>query len=43
VLAALVARNLVVETVDPKHTQRRIYRLPDMGDEPRQTTQNPAT
>jgi hypothetical protein len=43
VLGALVARNLIVETVDPKHRQRLIYRLPDMGDEPRQTASNPAT
>jgi hypothetical protein len=42
-LAALVARNLIVETVGPQHSQRRIYRLPDMGDEPRQTPSNPAT
>ena len=42
-LAALVARKLLVEAVDPKHKTRRIYRLPDMGDEPRQNPPKPAT
>ena len=32
----------VVEFTDPSHRQRLLYRLPDMVDEPRQTTPNPA-
>jgi hypothetical protein len=42
VLDKLVRSKRVVESVDPKHKQRLVYRLPDIADEPRQTSPNPA-
>jgi len=41
ILDKLVNQKRVVESVDPKHKQRLVYRLPDIGDEPRQTSSNP--
>ena len=42
VLRDLVGRAKVLEIPDPSHKQRRLYRLPDMADQPRQTAPNPA-
>jgi hypothetical protein len=42
-LEALAARNRVIEFPDPGHRQRKLYRLPDIADEPRQTSPNLAT
>ena len=41
-LEALTAKGKAVEFPDPSHRQRKLYRLPDMVDEPRQTPPNPA-
>lgn len=38
----LVRDGKVIESPDPAHIQRKIYRLRDMADEPRQTTPNHA-
>lgn len=41
-LEALTAGGRVIEFPDPSHKQRKLYRLPDIADEPRQTLPNPA-
>lgn len=41
-LDALVTKGKVIEFPDPSHRQRKLYRLPDIADEPRQTAPNPA-
>lgn len=40
-LDALVFKERVIEFPDPKHKQRKLYRVPDMADGPRQTPPNP--
>jgi hypothetical protein len=42
-LDALVNKGKVLKFADPKHSQKLLYRLPDMADEPSQTPPNPAT
>lgn len=41
-LEAMLSRGRVIEFPDPGHKQRKLYRLPDIADEPRQTPPNPA-
>lgn len=41
-LKGLVAKGMVIETSDPSHSQRLVYRLADAIGEPRQTSPNPA-
>lgn len=31
-LTALAAKDKVIESIDPNHKQRKLYRLPDIGD-----------
>jgi len=40
-LEALTAKDKVIEFPDPTHKQRKFYRMPDIADEPRQTSPNP--
>lgn len=41
-LESLVKLGLVIEALDPTHSQRLVYRLAEPIDEPRQTSPNPA-
>jgi hypothetical protein len=41
-LESLVKRGMVIETTDPTHSQRLVYRVAEPIDEPRQTLPNPA-
>jgi hypothetical protein len=41
-LAGLVAKKMVIESPDPAHRQKLVYRLADAVDEPRETSPNPA-
>ena len=41
-LKPLVRKGKVLEFASPTHKQQKLYRLPDLADEPRQTPPNPA-